>query len=139
MTSIRRQIFEAIIDKLTADVTILEEIFLGTARPNLTKTHAAIVPVQDDFQRSSKLTERSSLAFAVRVVVPEMHQQALLEYEDMAPLIKNAMKADKTWGGLAYDTLLQNEKWLYADAIHPDVGVDLNYIVEYQPADANFS
>src|SRR5689334_24097533 len=100
----------------------------------LSKTNVlAIIPRSDEFERSSKTTTRNRLLFAIRYVVPQAFEQALLEYETVAPLIKAKMAADLKWGGLAYDTLLQNETWLYPDSEHPDTGIDLNYQIEYAP------
>lgn len=132
--STRRQIIEAIIAALET-IGDIDHVVYGMAVLG-EKNVAAIVPNVDDFSRSSKLTKRGALMFAIRTIVPEMHQQALYEYEDLAPQIKSAMAADKTWGGLAYDTILQSEKWLYPDSEHADTGVDINYLVEYKAEDS---
>lgn len=134
--STRKQIIEAVVAALE-QIGDIDEVVYGMAELGK-KNSAAIVPNLDDFSRSSKTTRRAIFMFAIRTIVPEMHQQALYEYEDLAPQIKAVMNADKTWTGLAYDTILQSEKWLYPDALHPDTGVDINYLIEYKPDD-NFS
>lgn len=134
--STRKQLFEAIAAALE-QLDAVDKVMFGIANPG-ERNVIAIVPALDEFTRSSKLTHRSTLSFAIRTVVPEMHQQSLYEYEDVAPQIKTAMNADKTWGGLVYDTILQSEKWLYPDAQWNGTGVDINYVIEYKPDD-NFS
>lgn len=114
------------------EISPLIDVYFGMAP--LGKADAmAIIPSQDDFIRSSKLTTRNSLNVAIRYVVQQAFQDPLYEYEDVAPLIKAKMDSNRTWDGIAYDTILQNERWLYPDSEHPDTGVDLNYVIEYAP------
>lgn len=129
--SVRKQIFKKM-ETALKEISPLIDVFFGMAP--LGKSDAlAIVPSQDDFIRSTKLDRRNSLNVAIRYVVKEAFQQALYEYEDVAPLIKAKMDSNRTWDGIAYDTILQNERWLYPDSEHPDTGVDLNYVIEYAP------
>lgn len=116
-------------------ITELHKVVYGL--PDLAEKNVlGIIPLTDDFERSSKSTNRNAFNVALRIIIPEMFQQALYEYEDVAPLIKAKMEAlrlELKGENKGYDLLLQSEKWLYPDAEHRDTGVDMTYSIQYAP------
>lgn len=113
----------------------LRTVYFGRAPVGETDV-IAIIPAEDDYQRSFKgaTTNEHSLAFTLRYVIAEALQPALMQYEDVAPLIKAKMEELRTDLKAAKEIremAPQSEKWIYADADHPDTGVDLNYVVFY--------
>lgn len=127
----RKQIWKKM-ETALKEITALKGVSFGLTDIGADKI-LEIIPMTDPFERSSKTTNKNALEFVLRVICPAMVQSALYEYEDLAPLIKAKMVANRKWDGLAYDTILQQEKWLWADAQHPDTGVDMHYVIEYDP------
>ena len=119
----RTALFQAIEAKLNTISGLLVKLGkLDLEEP--IKPVAGAAPLSVDHTRSSKLTASRVLEFNVQVL-----SDTLLEMEETVELVKAAMTEDRTWGGLAKDTELRSEEWLFFHPVFPQDGINLRYAI----------
>jgi len=135
--SVRKQIVKKIEVKLKTIVGAT--VLFGTIEPNNDdRPLIGIIPLEDNHERIAKVSAAGKtlipfqrLRVAIRVVVDEESEHAGYELEDLLAAIDALMEADRTWDGIAIDTMLIQDKWLYLDAANPQAGADKEYEIQF--------
>ena len=121
----REQIFQAIEDQLnTIDGLLVKFGPLDLNEEVLPVV--GIVPVADARVRSSKTGATHVLNLTLR-----LRSLNAYELEPWTVLLAAKMEEDLEWGGLARDTELDEEGWLFYDPVFPQTGVDMKYKLTY--------
>lgn len=128
----RKQIVQAIKAKFEP-LPSVRAVKIGTFEPNNEdKPCVGIIPDTDDPDRASKLHHKNTLRLRARCVVDSTHQTAGEELEDVLKEVSDAMNEDRTWGGLALDTIEKTTSWLYLDEQWPQAGADIEFEITFQ-------
>jgi hypothetical protein len=118
-------------------VALLATVELGRIEHlKVPRPATAIIPVMNEEKRASKTHNVTDFDILLRTVADEEDQHAGLMLSQAVFAIKEAMKngGDRTWGGLAIDTLPGATHWLYVDKDLPRAGADIEYRFHIQLA-----
>ena len=132
--SVRKKILKNI-ETTLAGITEIKTVRFGTFEPTSSpKPACGFRAMDDDVNVAEFQIGRQTMGLSVKIVADEKDEQAGWEIEDLIPIVHAAIMTDKTRGGFARRTRLEDIRDMFNDKEYPEAGVEMKYRVEYATA-----